>query len=270
MKKIITNLLIFSLFLGAIFCLGSCGNKVNYDNYEKYAPGDWAQTVLITGIDIEWLSGRVEILPHEYGYVAVTESSESEIIGGVAMHSYYDGATLRIKPCASGTGANAVPEKTLTVYVPFGYSFSDIDINTGSADVKIEDAGANFIEVNTGSGNVELNIEGKSQEIDVNTASGEVKLNAEASRSVEIETASGNIIVENRIMPAELEISSLSGNVICYLPEDAGFTLECATASGKINNSFTVTESGGNKVVGNGVADVEITTASGDVTIDKK
>ena len=71
-------------------------------------------------------------------------------------------------------------------------------------------------------------------------------------------------------MPAELEISSLSGNVICYLPEDAGFTLECATASGKINNSFTVTESGGNKVVGNGVADVEITTASGDVTIDKK
>ena len=270
MKRIITLILALSLLVFASVALTSCGERIEYDSAEKYTPGDWAQTVLITSIDIEWISGKVEILPHYYGYLAVSESSESALSNDTTMHWYYDGETLRIKPGASGVSKDSIPEKNLTVYVPVGYSFSDIDIVTSEAEVSVSESGANFVDIKTGSGKVDLQLDGKSQEISVKTISGEVTVSGSASRRVNIETVSASASVYNTLTPDTTLMKSVSGNITYYLDGDEGFTLKYSTESGSFNNQFAATEKNGEYIVGDGVGNINIETVSGNIKVNKK
>ena len=256
--------------LGAVFGLSSCGSKLKYDNADKYTAGDWAQSVLISAIDVEWVNGKVEIVSHPYGYLAVSETSESELPEKMQMHWYYDGATLKIKPAADGVKVNKLPEKTLTVYVPGFYSFSDIDVTTVSADISIADAGANFVDIETVSGKVDLNLVGRTEEIEIETVSGDVVLSSHVLRSIEIASSSGRVEVNGKAVPAETEITTVSGDILYNLPESAAFSAECQSASGTVTNSFTGATGGGNQIVNGGTAPVELTTVSGNITIGKK
>ena len=270
MKKIITLILALTLALCPTLLLTSCGAKTEYDNYDKYTPGDWAQTLLISAINVEWIKGKVEIVSHSYGYLACSETSESELSDEVTMHWYYDGTTLNIKPSASGTYTDKIPEKTLTIYVPGGYSFSDIDIKTVTADVSVEESGANFIEIETVSGNVSLQLDGKSQELDVETVTGEVNISSSVSKSIEISSSTGNVNLYNKVVPEETEIETVSGKIDYKLSEDSAFVLKCGSVSGSISNAFGEVKNNGEVVINNGTKSIELNTVSGDITIWKK
>jgi type II secretory pathway component GspD/PulD (secretin) len=264
MKKTVSLMLCAALLSAVVFGLCSCGAKVEYEDYGKYTPGDWAQSLLITSIDVEWLSGKVEIVSHVYGYLAVSESSEGMLSDEVKMHWYYDGTTLKIKPAANGVSQDRVPEKTLTVFVPFGYSFSDIDIETVSADVSVSDSGANFIDVETVSGKVSLNLDGKSQQIEAATVSGDIELVGSAARELELTSTSGNITAEGRSAADQTEISTVSGNITLTLPANSNLKTKLESVSGATENAFA------NNAVGEGAKSVELSSTSGNITLKSK
>ena len=268
MKKFITLILTLCIALGSAVCLSSCGKRLEYDDYEKYTPGTWAENLLISSIDIEWAGGKVEIASHEYGhYLSCSEAYEGEIPEDMEMRWYFDGQTLRIKPAADGVQYNRIPEKTLTVYIPFNYSFNDIDIKTESADISVSDSNANFAEINTVSGNIDVNFISSSQELDIESGSGSVNVKAHVKKSIEITTASGSVTVDNKAVPAETEITTASGDITYKLPEDAAFTAEIYTASGNITKDFYGEEKNGKFVVNDGTSEIEISSASGDIKL---
>ena len=270
MKKIFISILAFALIIGTVFCLGSCGAKVEYDNSDKFTPGPWESNLLIPSIDIEWPKGKVEIVSHPYWYVTCAESSEGDISGDFEMHCYYDDMqTLLIKPSANGASLDALPEKTLTVYVPMGYSFNDIDIRTDSAEVVISDSCANFCDIKTVSGNINVSFLGRSQDLEIETESGEVKLFASVKNKLEISSATADVTVQNKYVPTSTMITTASGNVSLALPGDGAFTATVKSDLGSTEISFEGVENNGKTVVNNGTSPVDIISSSGNIEIIK-
>ncbi len=259
---------IAALILTVILLLSKCDRDTfEYDNAEKYRSGDYNQTLAVSSLDIEWLSGKVEILYHSYSSFQCTEYSELPISSESTMHWYYDGDVLRIKPCASGTRADKVKDKTLTVYIPIGLSFNSLKILTEDADISVNQIGAGFLDIESTSGNIELTHIGASKRVSINSGSGDITYDHLAGKSETsvIRSASGKIKLSEAFAPAKLNVTSASGDIELALPEDTKAFFDTKAESGVIS-------AGGFASVpkGDGVSEITLNTSSGNIIIKKR
>ncbi len=271
----ILSVLAVALIVGLIIILVQCSKeKYEYPNEEKYRIGDFDQTIIVSSVDIEWIGGSVEVVFARQANFYCTEDSEAVLSDDATMRTWFDGETLRIRPCASGTKLEKIPEKALTVYVPAeNLFFNDLQISTDSASVKVDQVGASFFTVNTVSGNITVNQVSDSRDVRIKSDSGNVSYThvIGKSESTEITTSGGNITMSEVTIPGSLTATSATGHIELTLPEESSFVLDYMSNTGIISNGgFNGIVKDGKFVVGQGGANISLKSDSGNVILKKR
>lgn len=107
----------------------------------------------------------------------------------------------------------------------------------------------------------------KTEKLDIDTVSGNIKAAGEFTE-LESDSVSGDVTISTATPLKKLDCDSTSGNISLTIPKDSGFTLKADTVSGDISCGLpTVSESKNRRVCGNGSADFETDTVSGDLII---
>ena len=117
----------------------------------------------------------------------------------------------------------------------------DVEISTASGDIEIDGAKGD-IELSTASGDIEA--EGVDGDIDFSTASGDLEI-ARSSGTFDVSCASGDLQAEGITIMGESEFSAASGDVSVTLAKTADYDLEISTASGDVTLDYD-----GNEVKG--------------------
>jgi len=173
-----------------------------------------------------------------------------------------------------------IPEDSLevleveTVSADAGVVALDVDelnFSSTSGDFNGRKIAAESIKLNSTSGDFKL--ESYTGDLDIDATSGDVMLEeGTGNENIEINTVSGDVYIDQEC-PSNMDIRTVSGEVGINLSEDAEFFLKAKTVSGDIRNNFPIkiTSSGRMSlegIVGIGEKEIEISTTSGDISLD--
>lgn len=309
MKRIAGFIMAAAVALASVLALSGCSfSPIIYANAEKYSVGDAEIADKIENIEINWASGSVNVVSHSEDTFLLSEKTGDGISDDLRMHWWLEGSTLHVKFAASGANLwlFRTGNKKLTLTVPETTSFNDITIKSASAEVNADglvaedlsvstasgnmtiSCTANTVKLGSASGNVELTQKGKAEKIGIDTASGKIVADLGQADQVELESASGKINVtaalvdslsvkatsgavscEFEATPSECRLRAVSGEVTLILPDDPDFTAKISTASGDFESDFALKKDGNTYICGNGDGNIDIETASGDVSIRK-
>ena len=291
--------------LTGCFSIGS----VTYANSERYSVGDTELTDKIENIEIDWPSGSVSVVSHSGNTLLLSEKAEDGISDDLRVHWWLEGATLHVKFAASGAAMRLfnTGHKDLTLTVPETLSFHDVIIRAASAEIDAGDlvaetlsvstasgdvriiCAASTINLNSASGNIQLTQNEKAGEVSIDTASGEINANISHADTAYLESASGKIKVtaalvdslsakstsgdvscELEDIPTECKLNAVSGEISLILPDASDFTANISSTSGEFESDFALKKDGSTYICGDGSANIDIETTSGDIAIRKK
>lgn len=262
-----------------------------YDHENEYSVGNIDSiSAQIQNIEIDWVSGKVNLIPYDGDTVKVEEFSVNDIEEKYELRWRVKENTLYIKPCEStGTWnlANKIPTKTLCVYLPetLAANMNKIEIDTASAWISVTGVTATEIDTATASGDTwfekctvtNLNIENVSgytnctevnaEKIDAEIVSGNIDVLGNV-KTFDAESVSGTVHLATDIAPDSADISTVSGEIKLRLPDNDGFNIRFDSVSGKITSDFPLTINGGDKTYGNGTRSYDLETVSGNVNIE--
>lgn len=237
----------------------------------------------IRALDISWSSGNVCVTAYDGNEIILRETVQAK--ESDRLRYQVENGTLLIRE-RNGSLLN-VSSKSLEVLLPaeVAKDLSSLEIDAASATTTLDSLTVIKTEINTASGDVtatdcvlcNVNYDGASSicrmedctimDFEMDTASGDAILSGSISK-ISFDSASGNLTAVTDIAPLEIEIDTASGDVDLTIPADSQFTLEYEKLSGNTNISdFVGSFSDGKFVCGNGIAEYEIDTASGDLTL---
>lgn len=310
----ITRIIIWSvvalLLLGVLLYAGSgnwfsfpgisfTGNRSNGYNLYSYMDDGWyvsgngsTAAAGIRNINVEWVDGRVNIVPSDTDTITFSESYAGALEEQYQMHYYISGDTVYIQFCRSGVNLNLlrVPTgKELTVTVPRDHELLSLDIETVSGGISLTAVQAQSVDFEVVSGWIDIDTL-TADAVDLETVSGGIKARNITADSVYISAVSGSLdILESDIRRIEHESvsgsvrfepganvqsvysSTVSGSVRLTLPENNGFTARISEGSGSFNTDFPVTmQNKRTAVYKDGGATFEFDRLSGSITIEKK
>lgn len=256
-----------SSFFSGDWSLGAMG--VTYKNSALYNVGGGTVTDEFQSIKVNWTNGKINIEAYD-GEDTVISETEVEEKENKLRWRVEDGV-LKIQQMAAGMrfGLKKTPKKTLTVKIPSNVAegLKAVTSDSVSAEVTITGISASDkIEIDTVSGGANLkNI--KTEKLDIDTVSGSIKAAGEFTE-LESDSVSGDVTVSSATPLKKLDCDSTSGNIRLTIPKNSGFTLKADTVSGDISCGLpTVSESKNRRVCGDGSADFETDTVSGDLII---
>lgn len=229
------------------------GETLNYENGNAYSVGNSEVPADgISEISVEWVNGNINIEYYDGDTISFSESSpKSE---DYAMRYLVDGNELKIKFCKSGLHSLNSYSKALNIYLPKNIQLNNIEVESVSSDVFVKEITSRSFDFETVSG--DLNLTGGFYEADFSSVS-------------------GNILVTDYTVPRSVDLSTVSGDCRLALPADiSGFRIEYETVSGDVTgNDFYidggVTIGEGKQVYGDGSAEIDFSTVSGDFEIAK-
>ena len=245
----------FMLSCGVMTCmfLSGCFNApttLNYKHADRYTMGGATITDSVRNIDINWIGGNVDVLTHNENTVSFSETSDNALDENTTLYYYLEGDTLHIQfGKARKKLFNQNISKNLTVYVPEGAVFEDIDVDNVSSSFNIQGVSCDSFEADT--------------------VSGDVTAQLNAVREFKVDSVSADCRIESSVAPDELEADMVSGNIELTIPEGSGFKVSFDTVSGKLNSEFEVTKDDDEYICGDGKADYSVETVSGGITIKK-
>ena len=177
---------------------------------------------------------------------------------------------LTVKHRASGYYFGHAPQKVLTVRIPKKMlsKLERVTVVSESANVLTEGSSAKNICVETVSGSVILS-DCEAQALKLETVNGGATVTGTFG-SIEAETVSGNITVRPTHLTEAVKLSSVRGEIRISLTEDSSFRVRFDTTSGSLTSDFALRSDGEGKVFGDGAIPIEVSTVSGDVTIEKR
>jgi DUF4097 and DUF4098 domain-containing protein YvlB len=275
MKRILT---VFTLVLSLMTIMSGCViREVNYGVYDNASSYTMAEDTVsldnINEIDINWISGKVNIETSDTDKVTFSESHKDGISKDLYMRYLVANGKLTIQYCRSGLkvrNGSAPVKKDLTVYVPSNVVFREIECDTVSSNLNMKGVATRELKLENVSGKVSLS-DVRADEIDVETVSGNISIETDENvRRFEIETVSGNVTI------TAPSVSSVSAEgVSCSLTlnlDDADFRVELDGVSKRMKVDGTdYREVGdGNYVFGNGSGRVEVELVSGILEINVK
>ena len=291
-KKIFAVLMIF-IMCSTLFTACTDNNdgqrglsSYHYDDAGKYTPGGAALTSTINNLDIDWVSGEIEIIYHEEKTVVFSETSNREMDEHLTMRYWLDGDTLRIRFSEAGSWNFNNVHKTLTVMLPADLVLQELEIDTVSANLKahrveaeradldtvsgwidIEEAAVSqSFNADTTSGDITAMFAGSLSELEIDTVSGKTQISVEQLGEFELNSTSGAISLSAANAPASGEIGTVSGDVELILPETAEFTVEVNTVSGELDSEFSLAKKGDRYSCGGGACRYEVETTSGNIS----
>ena len=159
------------------------------------------------------------------------------------------------------TGGPREPE-TLEIGIPS--TVDQLSVRTLSGDVVVEDR-VGDLSIQTASGDVDVRL--CSGDIEVTTASGDIAL-AGCTENLSVETASGSVEVEMDDQCNTVSVTTASGDISLLCPKDIDATVGWSTVSGDVECEGI--QSGARTIrFGTGLIPVKISSASGDIRIDR-
>ena len=256
-----------SSFFSGDWSLGGMG--VTYKNSALYNVGGGTVTDEFQSIKVNWTNGKINIEAYDGEDTVISETEVAEKENKLRWR--VEDGVLKIQQMAAGMrfGLKQTPKKTLTVKIPSNVAegLKAVMSDSVSAEVTITGISASDkIEIDTVSGDANLkNI--KTEKLDIDTVSGSIKAAGEFTE-LESDSVSGDVTVSSATPLEKLNCDSTSGNIRLTIPKNSGFTLKADTVSGDISCGLpTVSESKNRRVCGDGSADFETDTVSGDLII---
>lgn len=256
-----------SSFFSGDWSLGTIG--VTYKNSALYNVGGGTVTDEFQSIKVNWTNGKINIEAYDGEDTVISETEVAEKENKLRWR--VEDGVLKIQQMAAGMrfGLKQTPKKTLTVKIPSNVAegLKAVTSDSVSAEVTITGISASDkIEIDTVSGGANLkNI--KTEKLDIDTVSGSIKAAGEFTE-LESDSVSGDVSVSSATPLKKLDCDSTSGNIRLTIPKNSGFTLKADTVSGDISCGLpTVSESKNRRVCGDGSADFETDTVSGDLII---
>lgn len=304
-KFVVVCIGVAGLLLGITAC--SAGRTLPYANAECYSAGDTSFSEPIEHLDIDWVSGKVNIVTHSDSSVLLSEETDFSKTDDMRVHWWLDGTTLRVRFSAPGVRFSMFhhEKKELTIRIPETMNLAEITVNAASADVTVDGPiKAETFSVSTASGEMDISCE--SNEIDLGSASGDIKLEQIGKTAlVQVHTASGNIessfercekadfdsasgkidVVANELSGfsansasgdiscemkkavSKCEIRTVSGEITLGMPDDLGFTVKIDSVSGNFRSDLALKKDGKTYVYKDGSTEVFLKTTSGDMMI---
>lgn len=243
----------------------------SYDNWEAYAVGNGDVAPQgITQLSVDWINGNVNVQYYDGDTISFSEPEQEKT--EYQLRWLTVGNELKIKFCKSGLNTlknNDFRNKELTIYLPIGFSFNEMNIDTVSANIGIKDITAAVIDLDTVSGNI--TVSGSFTEIDADAVSGNIIVDGTFTNiSAEAVSGYGDITALNK--PNKMEFETVSGFFKVTVPEDiSGFTVNYDTVSGNasVNDfEFKMPEKR-TLVYGDGSARIDFESVSGNIEIKK-
>ena len=242
---------------------------VTYKNSARYNVGGGTVTDEFHSIKVNWTNGKINIEAYDGEDTVISETEVAEKENKLRWR--VEDGVLKIQQMAAGMrfGLKQTPKKTLTVKIPSNVveGLKAVTSDSVSAEVTITGISASDkIEIDTVSGGENLkNI--KTEKLDIDTVRGSIKAAGEFTE-LESDSVSGDVTISTATPLKKLDCDSTSGNISLTIPKDSGFTLKADTVSGDISCGLpAVSESKNRRVCGDGSADFETDTVSGDLII---
>ena len=186
----------------------------------------------INSIEIDWVSGNVEISPYDGDEILIEERSTEVITKKYSLGYKIEEGELEIEYLRNNiVGVNVKgPDKDLVIKVPetLAASMHEISCSTVSADIFVGD----FV-----------------------------------LAELDLETVSGNIEAELTTLPAQTGAETTSGEININIPETAEFRGSFETVSGEMASEFSLKSSGINFIHGHGISLIEVETVSGNFNL---
>ena len=258
MKRFFTVILTGILGISACFGLSACSLRVNtLADKDKYTAGNAEITDKVEAIDIEWASGDVVFVQGSGNTVIIEETYQGSLPEDKQMHWCMDGTTLRVRfdISLSILSLGSLTGKKLTVTLPADLVLNNADIDVASADVEAGALRCRNFDFDAASGNVNVTFPDSIDSAEFDTASGDVTVAFGSDvGKLDTDAASGKLTANIAGSLGSFDCDSASGEVII-------------NASGKVGSGKVSTSSGKVSISCEGLDGLDVSTASGSVTL---
>ncbi|MDE7124518.1 MAG: DUF4097 domain-containing protein, partial [Eubacterium sp.] len=230
-------------------------NSVDYDDSGAYSIGSSEVAAnRISKISVEWISGNITVEYYDGDTIKFSEPEQSN--QDMALRYLVEINELKIKYCKSGLfnwkTTNNSGSKPLTIYLPKDFVAQEIDIESVSSKININNITARQLDITTVSGNV--------------TAKGNFTV-------IDTGGVSGSVDVTTYSVPSKVDAETVSGDFTIRVPKDiSGFTIDYDTVSGDVTGNDFYTSGGaqiekGKQTFGDGSTKIDFESVSGDFEI---
>lgn len=279
MKKTISIVLFVALTAIALCGLCACGTLITYPDagmysYDVGVNGTTSQGFVnkysVDNIDIDWISGQVNIVYDDVKEITLTETSNKELDDKSAMHWYPYKETLYIKYGAGNFYSKVGMKKTLTVTLPSEFACKDFMISMASGNFNCKNLVCEKFSANLSSGDIDGDL--TCQDFKLNMASGIANVML-AAQSIDVDIASGDIDLLCTGNSQTVDISSNSGHVGLWTERVENLTIDSSSGAVEVNahslGIAKITQSSGNlQIVTNfGVDSLTCALSSGNITL---
>ena len=143
----------------------------------------------------------------------------------------------------------------------------ELKLHSTSGDIKVNRMdNAESLTASSTSGLVSITAD-TVKNLKLHSTSGEKTARMQNTDAVSATGTSGSITLYFGILPASTAIDTTSGTVSLFLPQDAEFTANVDTTSGKFYSDLPLTKDGDTYIAGSGSGQISIDSTSGDVVI---
>ena len=163
---------------------------------------------------------------------------------------------------------------TGNVEIPNNFTFENIEITGGTADVICQASASKLIEISTGTGDIEINSAASGEDIYMKTDTGKIRLTDADCRNLKAKSSTGSITIKNTMAMDAFSIKNITGDIIFENSDAAQIFVK--TDTGNVMGSLvsekvfiTETKTGDVKVPKTTTGGkCEITTNTGNIAID--
>ena len=210
--------------------------------------GDVVQLNGFRSIDIEWVSGQVNVELYDGEGISLTETLADGSPVGQAMEWRVDEDDSTLDVRSQPKLVSLAEEKILTVQLPRSMVLYELDIETVSAGVSVdltdEDTlSLSELDVTSVSGTVNV-YAANAGEIALSTTSGAIE-GSVRTQKLEADSVSGSIDLTLDTLPTELDAETTDGNIVMQLRDlstlPSPLPVEFKTTSGKLSSDVTLT-----------------------------
>ena len=271
----VTLVVLLSLLVGGLVCFlpypkQTAAEKVDATEFSAELSTDFLNYGTSAGdireIEIDWVSGEIQIIPSEIDHIKVNETAAHA--NTEAMLCRKDGDTLKISFCNELVSLKWIGTKDLTIQVPKGWACRKLGIDAVSPKISVQGLTADEVDLDTAGGESRFD-SCTLGELDADTASGNLYLTG-TLENLEYDSASGSVEAELDNVPSEITMDTASGSLSLKLPKHAGFAVALDSLSGKLHSDFPTTLDGGRYLCGDGACKIEMNSLSGGVTVNQK
>lgn len=224
----------------------------------------------IKNVEIEWISGKVEISAGSGDSIEFTEFCSQTLENEEKLVYSVKGDTLLIRVWRQRTGIQIGSfghSKDLVVTIPSSLAsdMGSLDVSAVSADVRVDGITTEDADFETISGRISLG--GMTADsVETSSTSGDIELNGTFG-DIQSNSVSGKIEIRDTDCPDRVEISTVSGNATLVIPENDGFSVKFDKVSGDFVCEFPITTSHNGGTYKDGGARFNMSTVSGDLKI---